>query len=187
MTNYNKTVLLKALGLSILIHAGVIFLIPSPAPKQGTQVQVSVQTQTSKDNRKILRTARSSTIPTSLKNEPLALDSQLSQAPSTSIADQTAESSSTSLSRIRDQINATLDYPMSLRRKGIQGKVEVRLALNSKGEIETLEVTQSSGFEQLDQLATQAIHRASPFKNLTKEEKMGRLIINLPIQFILNK
>lgn len=84
--------------------------------------------------------------------------------------------------RIREKIDSAIQYPASLRRRRIQGRVQVLLTLDEDGKVKSTELTHSSGHPELDDLALQAIRDAAPF-----EKQMGRLELNLPIEFKLSE
>ena len=93
------------------------------------------------------------------------------------------------LLNIRSKILENLHYPGSLRRRGIEGQVQLRLILNIKGKIQSLEIDKSSGYEELDLLALRAVTEAEPFNLYEGEDapkEKGRLKINLPIEFKIN-
>lgn len=91
------------------------------------------------------------------------------------------------LDQIHGQIEASLDYPLSIRRRKIQGKVTLKMGLDSQGQVESLSVAKTSGYPELDQLALEAVSRAKPFVCLSEKEKMtGKLSLSLPVDFKLD-
>ncbi len=95
----------------------------------------------------------------------------------------TAETSDVMLD-VRRKIEKHLHYPTSTQRKGLRGKVELKLTLNAEGGLENLQVAQSSGSDELDALAILAVHQAVPFE-MIPQKKMGKLALSLPIEFKL--
>lgn len=92
---------------------------------------------------------------------------------------------------IRTRIQQHLHYPISLRRKGISGRVSVSFKISLKGELESSAVLKSSGFSELDELALQAIRDAAPFQEVVKQgeanpelKQSRRLLFQLPIDFL---
>ena len=88
--------------------------------------------------------------------------------------------------QIRNKIQASLTYPVSLRRRRVEGSVQIQLNLNGQGQVESVKVIQSSGLQELDTLALEAVKAAAPFELPEHKPEMGRLKINLPIEFKLN-
>jgi periplasmic protein TonB len=86
--------------------------------------------------------------------------------------------------QIRERIESQLFYPVSLQRRGVSGRVRLRLVLDPGGQLLVSEVIQSSGFAQLDILALDAVRAAAPFpKPGPKFKSMGKLSLNLPVEF----
>jgi protein TonB len=55
-------------------------------------------------------------------------------------------------------------YPNTAKRRGIEGRVGFKISIKSMGDIDALDMIQSSGSDILDQAALQAVRQASPFK-----------------------
>ena len=91
----------------------------------------------------------------------------------------------TCFAQIHQQVEARLHYPLSLRRREIQGQVTVKLGLGANGKLEDLRVLKTSGHEELDQLALEAVSHAEPFSCIGAKT-LGRLSLSLPIQFRLD-
>lgn len=75
-------------------------------------------------------------------------------------------------------------YPRLSRRLGEQGKVVLRVLINTDGRAEQAQILTSSGYERLDQtaLATVQAWRYVPGKRNGVAEAMW---FNVPIQFVL--
>ena len=89
------------------------------------------------------------------------------------------------LEEIVTKIHAVKKYPRNARRKGWEGSVVVKLHLLPTGNIERVEIAQTSRHESLDEAALQAIHKAQPFPEFPEEILVPSLIVNIPIQFSL--
>jgi TonB family protein len=87
------------------------------------------------------------------------------------------------LNQVREKIYKELKYPLSLRRRMITGIVHVSFELNSRGEVTSSSITQSSGHPELDQLALNAIQDSSPFGKLREDRYKKEFKLNLPIEF----
>jgi protein TonB len=53
-------------------------------------------------------------------------------------------------------------YPRMARERGIQGVVRVRFKLRPAGDVETVEIVKSSGYDVLDTASIQTVYRAAP-------------------------
>ncbi len=83
------------------------------------------------------------------------------------------------LSALRESWNAD-----EARRNGLSGRVILKLVLNEHGAAERTEIVQSSGFAQLDLLATSAARAAGPFpKPDSKLARLGTFGVVVPIEF----
>lgn len=67
------------------------------------------------------------------------------------------------LAQIRRRIEAVKRYPEDARREGIQGSVYVRFRVREDGQVDAVEVAQSSGSRLLDEDSLDTIRRAAPF------------------------
>ena len=85
-------------------------------------------------------------------------------------------------SQIKRKIQQHLEYPLLLRKQGIEGVVLVQFVLDQEGALIETKIIRTSGHLELDQLAVRAIEKSSPF---TSQKKMGRVQLTLPIRFKL--
>lgn len=86
---------------------------------------------------------------------------------------------------IRARILRELRYPVHLRRRGITGAPLLRFTLTGAGAVEDIAIARSSGNSDLDELALQAVRDAAPFGAIPGQDKTGRLVMNLPVDFRL--
>lgn len=85
---------------------------------------------------------------------------------------------------VRNQIDSHIEYPFSLRRRGIQGQVFLKLVLSQNGNLESSTIVRSSGFSELDRLALNAVQGAAPFPKFNPIEiGSTQVSFNLPIHF----
>ncbi len=63
---------------------------------------------------------------------------------------------------IESQIERSKNYPRVARERGIQGVVHVRFKLKPTGDVETVEIVQSSGYDILDTASVRTVYRAAP-------------------------
>jgi TonB family protein len=66
------------------------------------------------------------------------------------------------LKQIIRKIEAAKRYPKVARKMGIEGKAVVRFKLKPQGQVETVEIVESSGSEILDQASLQTVRDAAP-------------------------
>ncbi len=66
------------------------------------------------------------------------------------------------LKQIIRKIEAAKRYPKVARRMGIEGKAVVRFKLKTQGQVEAVEIVESSGSEILDQASLQTVRDAAP-------------------------
>lgn len=83
------------------------------------------------------------------------------------------------LKAIRDKIEGAKVYPRMARHQELEGKTTLRFRVTSQGQVEKIEIVESSGFFLLDDAAISAVRRAAPFPYVP-----GWLV--LPILFKLN-
>ena len=66
------------------------------------------------------------------------------------------------------------------RERGIQGVAHVRFKLRPTGEVETIQIVKSSGYDILDTASIRTIYRAAPMPYVDGW-------IEVPISYVLNK
>jgi len=172
---------MRFLLLSLLVHLiplGVLsyYLTPSrnPGPRPvALPVALNVGTASTQP--------RNGGRPRLAKSDSMSSEAS---APATTGGPQIAEHSYGDLLRAR--VEAALDYPLSVRRRRLTGISQVRITLGSDGSLVSTEIAQSSGSQELDSLALAAVSAAAPFPDPAPElKKMGRFVVNLPIEFRL--
>ncbi|WLE60059.1 energy transducer TonB [Burkholderia plantarii] len=77
------------------------------------------------------------------------------------------------------------DYPTLSKRRGETGTATVRFVVGLSGQIESVKVVQSSGFQRLDDAAADAI-RATPCKPYMENGQPVRAAYTQPFKFNLN-
>jgi TonB family protein len=75
-------------------------------------------------------------------------------------------------------IERTKSYPRLARERGMEGVVRLRFKLNAAGDVETMEVLKSSGYEILDSASIRAVYRAVPFPRVNGW-------IEMPLKYVL--
>jgi TonB family protein len=63
---------------------------------------------------------------------------------------------------IVSSIERVKSYPRMARERGIQGVVQVRFKLRPTGDVETVEIIKSSGYDILDDASIRTVYRAAP-------------------------
>jgi len=64
---------------------------------------------------------------------------------------------------VRKRLEQYKYYPMSARRRGIEGAVDVSFRLNADGRAEQMQLVSGSGYSILDDAALRTVRRAEPF------------------------
>jgi protein TonB len=88
------------------------------------------------------------------------------------------------LARFRERIQETVVYPLSARRRGLAGRVEVELLLEPTGRVRDLSVVSSSSHAVLDEAAVEAVRSLAP-QPLPEHLPRRPLRVRLPIVFQL--
>lgn len=87
------------------------------------------------------------------------------------------------LSELRRLVLEQIVYPPLARRRGIEGRVVLRLALNTDGNADSLTVSRSSGHSILDKAAVELVTRVLPLR-----PGPGRpLTVDIPIVYLLSR
>ena len=76
-------------------------------------------------------------------------------------------------------------YPQQMRRRGIEGRTELKILINQVGIVQEIEVKESSGYKKLDQ-AAQAAVKQWQFDPAQQEKSEISSWIIVPIKFELN-
>jgi TonB family protein len=83
------------------------------------------------------------------------------------------------LALIRKKIESKKKYPMSARNAGIEGRSEVKITILRDGQLEKVEIIDSSGSEILDNAALESVREANPFPPIPSN--LGRDKIEMSI------
>lgn len=89
------------------------------------------------------------------------------------------------LKTIYKKIETHKYYPDSAKSQEIQGEPVVSFTLNKSGRLLKVQVTQSSGYEVLDEAVKKTICLAEPFESIPDALQKVRLSIKIPVQFTL--
>ena len=81
---------------------------------------------------------------------------------------------------VREIVMKHLKYPEKARRMGLEGRVIMSFIITESGLARDIKVVESSGFQMLDDAASDAISRV----NLSRSDP-HRLIVHLPVEFRL--
>ena len=102
---------------------------------------------------------------------------------STISAGQKANIMATWSSQIQRRIQQKLVYPRSAQRKGIAGKVVVRLSIDTSGQVLASTIVQSAGSPILDDAALSTIARIGRFPTAPQDLGGGQFLFNVPVVF----
>ncbi len=83
---------------------------------------------------------------------------------------------------VRGRIESKKKYPISARGAGIKGRSGVRITILKNGQLESVEIVDSSGHEILDNAALQSVRNAAPFPPIP--DKVGRDKIAMSIYLV---
>ena len=89
------------------------------------------------------------------------------------------------LKRFREAVQSELRYPLSARRRGLAGSVELEVAIAPDGRVTAVKVVSSSSHEMLDEAAADAVRRLRPIP-LPANLPPRPLVVRLPLVFELH-
>ena len=88
------------------------------------------------------------------------------------------------LARFRAGVQAGLSYPLSARRRGLSGTVELEVAIDADGRVTGVKVVSSSSHAVLDEAAADAVRRLPPLP-FPAHVARRPLTVRLPLVFSL--
>lgn len=91
------------------------------------------------------------------------------------------------LHTIRQLLEKQKDYPRMARRRNMQGVVEVMFTIAAGGQIESAQISRSSGHDLLDEGARNTIKRVGRFPPFPAELNRQKLTIKIPLAFRLTQ
>lgn len=80
-----------------------------------------------------------------------------------------------------------LNYPEEARRLGIQGQLQLTIAIKSDGEVEDIQINRSSGKKVLDEAAKRIIRLASPFDRFPADIKRDTDVLHITRTWMFGK
>ena len=80
-----------------------------------------------------------------------------------------------------------LNYPEEARRQGIQGQLQLTIAIKSDGEVEDIQINRSSGKKVLDEAAKRIIRLASPFDKFPPDIKRDTDVLHITRTWMFGK
>lgn len=178
------------LALAILAHAGAFGILAwrprvdgGGPPRRSAEPIGGVTMHSARQATKARGAARERKTDTEAPNEPATTRATEGAEGSGAISKPGAEGASNPgadayANDLRERVGRALRFPLELRRRGLQGRVGVRMRLDALGGA-TATVVESSGQAELDRLALEAAQSAGPFP----APPGGALEITLPIEF----
>ncbi|MGQ9608327.1 MAG: energy transducer TonB [bacterium] len=88
---------------------------------------------------------------------------------------------------VRNKIESKKRYPIIARNMGIEGRVKVKLVISKDGNLEKIDILESSGYEILDETAIQSIRDAAPFPPIPEEIKKNKLELSIYMTYEISK
>lgn len=91
------------------------------------------------------------------------------------------------LIEIRSRIDQQLTYPNYLRKRRLQGHLDLRIVLHPSGRLDSIQIQRTSNYPDLDQFVLESIQEiladSLPPPQVALQDKM---ILRIPIEFKLN-
>lgn len=184
------------LVVSIALHAGILGLAGRSGPSDTLRGQIAANHTLHSSNidvsiapprsSNVISQAHHPTLPQRTGSENAA--AQVIQAGFADTLDGSAALDSYA-THIRERIGKCLQYPLSLQRRGIEGRVRLKLTLDTQGRVQAREITErasGAGTDALDALALAAVREAEPFPEPPAGlGQDGTIVLNLPVDFRL--
>ena len=111
-------------------------------------------------------------------NNTLILDK-----PMVNVANDNSEALRQFLALIRKKIESRKKYPMSARNAGIEGRSEVKITILRDGQLEKVEIIDSSGSEILDNAALESVREANPFPPIPSNLRRDKIEMSIYLTF----
>lgn len=87
---------------------------------------------------------------------------------------------------VKAQVLSRKYYPAIAERLGHSGDVKIGFTIAANGELAGLRVKTSSGWDELDEAAAQAVRGAAPFDPLPAEAARDELSLAITLKFTLD-
>ena len=84
---------------------------------------------------------------------------------------------------IRKKIESKKKYPELAKDAGIEGRSGVKMIILKDGQLEKVEIVDSSGSQVLDNAALQSIQNAAPFPPIPKDVKQSKIEVSIYLVF----
>ena len=95
--------------------------------------------------------------------------------------------SSEYISKVIQQIRRNFVYPKAVKEANLGGSLKLRLRLSSSGQLQSVEIQESSGQAVLDENAVNIVKKAAPYPPFPSEMSQKELWIDLPIVYKTNQ
>ena len=86
---------------------------------------------------------------------------------------------------VKRKIEKEKKYPRLAERNGYEGKVEIKFKILADGQVENVEIVNSSGYDVLDNEAVRAIRAAAPYSLIPEALAQTYLWIKVPLVFAI--
>jgi TonB family protein len=87
--------------------------------------------------------------------------------------------------QVRQRIANAKYYPRIARRRGMEGQPIIAFTLDKEGRLVKAALSQTSGYQLLDDAALDAVQQGAPYPEIPAPLKMESFQFKLPISFIL--
>lgn len=84
---------------------------------------------------------------------------------------------------VRRKIESKKRYPLAARKSRAEGRVGIKMTILRDGQLEMVEIIESSGNSILDKAALESVRRSAPFPPLPKEAERSRIQMSIYLAF----
>lgn len=89
----------------------------------------------------------------------------------------------TFLKTVRKKIESKKKYPMSARDAGLKGRSGIKVTILQNGQLEAVEIVDSSGYAALDNAALKSVRNAAPFPAIPEEAGRDKIAMRIYLVF----
>ena len=84
---------------------------------------------------------------------------------------------------VRRKIESKKRYPLAARKSRFEGRVGVKMTILKDGQLEMIEIIESSGHAILDKAALESVRRSAPFPQFPEEAERSRIQMSIYLAF----
>ena len=87
---------------------------------------------------------------------------------------------------VRKKIESRKKYPLSARTYRIEGRAGIKFTISKDGNLQNVEIIESSGHDVLDRAALQSVQNAAPFPPIPEAAKLDKIQMSIRLTFKLS-